>query len=150
MDSMNIWFTCLNLVLSVLMIPASFASDKECWNESKACVVSGTLETRVYPGPPEYEDIKKGDAKEEGLYLKLDHPLTIHFKDWDKSGAPATESISLMHIAGEFDVVRFYKLAEMKKKPRITIKGKIFESFNAHHHTHFLLDPDNNIIVDKK
>lgn len=113
------------------------------------CVVSGTLEIQVFPGPPEYEDIKKGDAKEEGLYLRLDRPITIHFKDWDKNDAPAVESISLMQIAGEFDDARFYKLGEMKRKCHVTIKGEIFASFNAHHHTRFLIDPHNHISVDK-
>jgi len=145
---MNRCFTYLCLTLSFLWISTSFAIDKECWNESKACVVTGTLETHVYPGPPEYEDIKKGDAKENSLYLKLDHPIIIHFKDWEKNDAPATESISLMQIA----VVspRFYKLADKKKKCHVTIKGEIFASFNAHHHTPFLIDPNNNIVVDKK
>ena len=78
---MNNDFTCLSFIFSVLLASTSFANNKECWNESKDCVFTGTLETRIYPGPPEYSDIKKGDSKEEGLYLRLDKPITIHFKD---------------------------------------------------------------------
>ena len=147
---MNNCFKYLRLTPSLLLASTTFASDKECWNESKTCVITGTLETQVYPGPPEYDDIKKGDAKEEGLYVKLDLPITIHFKDWDKKDAPAAKSISFMQIAGEFDEVRFYKLGEMKKKSHVTIRGKVFASFNAHHHTPFLIDAENHISVDKK
>jgi hypothetical protein len=146
-----ILFVCLSFVFSFAWAPASFASDKECWNESKKiCTLTGTLETQVYPGPPGYEDIKKGDAKEEGLYLRLDHPIIIHFKDWENKDAPATKSISIVQLTGDFDERRVYKLAGMKKRPHVTIQGEIFASFNAHHHTDFLMYAKKNIFVDEK
>ncbi len=150
---MHYFLEYLGLTVLFFLSTTSYASDKECWNESKACAFTGTLETQIYPGPPNYEDITKGDEKEEGLYLRLDQPIKIHFKDWNddkKIEVLATEFISLLQVAGEFDTNRFYKLAETKKKTHVTIRGSIFESFNGHHHTHFLVDPDNHIVVDKK
>jgi hypothetical protein len=144
---MNNWFTCLNLVLSVLMIPASFASDKECWNESRACTFAGTLELHTHPGG---RTNKKGeDILETNLYLKLDPPITVHFKDWDNHDAPATELVTLMQIAGEFDH-RLFKIAKNIKKNHATVNAKIFGQETGHHHSKFLIDANNNIIVDKK
>lgn len=123
------------------------ASDKECSIGAKKCTFTGSLELHTYPGAPNYKDIKKGDESETHLYLKLDQPIIIHFKDWDKNQAPVTEQTSLLQIGGDF-AERFFKVA--KKKNHATIRGDIFESFSGHHHTHFLIDPENRITLDQR
>ena len=35
----------------------------------------GTLTYHIFPGPPEYEDVRKGDAPEPTYILKLDNPI---------------------------------------------------------------------------
>jgi hypothetical protein len=35
----------------------------------------GTLNYRIYPGPPNYEDVRKGDTPEPTYVLKLDDPI---------------------------------------------------------------------------
>ena len=148
MDSMNNWFMCLSLALSVLMASTSFAKDKECWNESKECTLKGSLELHTFPNGR--SDRKGRDELETNLYLKLNPPIMVHFKDWDNHDAPATELVTLMQIAGEFDQC-LYKIAKNKKKKNnISVKAKIFEQQTGHHHTRFLVDANNNIIVDKK
>ena len=140
--------TLKSIIFLVLLFSSIVnASDKECSVDSKECIFTGSLELHTYPGSPNYKDIKKGDEAETHLYLKLDQPISIHFKDWDKNQASVTEQISLFQIGGDFDE-HFFKIA--KKKNHATIKGDIFESFSGHHHTHFLIDPENRITLDKK
>ncbi|MBU6376754.1 MAG: hypothetical protein KGQ59_12200, partial [Bdellovibrionales bacterium] len=100
------------LILSFFFQSMSHGRVKECWSDSsKACSLKGALELHTYPGRPGYEDIKKGDEAETGLYLKLDHPIVIHFKDWvDRKEISATEQVNLMQVAGEFSE-KFYKIA---------------------------------------
>ncbi len=117
---------------------SAFASDAECSIYAKNCAFSGTLETHTYPGEPNYKDINKGDEAETHLYLKLDSPLVIHYKDWDKDQAPITEKASLLQISGDFSR-RLFKVA--RKPNHFVINGTLFESFSGHHHTHFLIDP---------
>ena len=128
---------------------ASGVNNNECWSDSsKPCSLTGSLELHTFPGRPGYQDIKKGDEAETGLYLKLDQPVTVHFKDWiDEKEVFATEQIMLMHIAGDFDD-KFFKIA--KKKNHVSVNTPVFESQNGHHHTHFLVDAKNNIVMDKK
>ena len=128
----------LVLIFFLFFQITGFAGDKECAVDSKSCVFTGSLELHTFPGPPNYTDIKKGDEEETGLYLKLDQPIMIRFIDDDKD-MPTKESISLMHIAGEFDEKRFFKLA--KRKNHVTINGTTFEWQFGHHHTHFLIEP---------
>ena len=144
MDSMNSCFTYLIFILSVLCVPTSFA-DQECWNESKACSLAGSLELHTYPSG---RSNRKGeDELETQLYLKLDPPVTVHFKDFDNHDAPTTELVTLMEIAGDFPY-RLFKTA--KGKNHATVKTPIFGQQTGHHHTHFLIDAHSNIVVDKK
>lgn len=137
---------------SFLVILSSFfffqanadAVEKACWNESRACSLAGSLELHTYPGG---RTNKKGeDILETNLYLKLDPPVTVNFKDFDNA-AHTAELVSLMEIAGDFDN-HLFKIA--KRKNHATVKTQIFEQQTGHHHTHFLIDANNNIVVDKK
>jgi|GEM_PF-6303650 len=137
------------LTLALFIQSISHGSVKECWSDaSRSCLLTGSLEVHTYPGRPNYQDIKKGDEEETGLYLKLDQPVTIHFKDWvDGKETSAHEQVLLMHIAGEFSD-RFFGIA--KGKNHVSIHAPIFEWQNGHHHTHFVIGAKNNIVVDKK
>ena len=99
----------------LISMPYAFSNDTECSIGAKNCVFTGALETHTYPGEPNYKDIKKGDEAETHLYIKLDFPMFVHFKDWDKNQAPATEKISLLQIGGDFDA-QLFRVA----KPLIT------------------------------
>jgi hypothetical protein len=139
MSTKNSWFRCINFLLSVLLASTTFASGTECWSESKACTLAGSLELHTF--------LDGKDEPETNLYLKLNPSILVHFKDWDHHDAPATEMVTLMEIAGDFDS-RLFKIA--KSKNHAKVKAKIFEQQTAHHHTRFLIDATSNIIVDKK
>jgi len=142
---MNSWFRFLCLTLSFLWVSTSFAIDKECWNESKACMLAGSLELHTYPGGR--TNSKGDDILETNLYLKIEPSVTVHFKDFDNNDAPATELVTLMEVAGDFDS-HLFKVA--KRKNHATVKATIFGQQTGHHHTHFLIDARNNIVVNKK
>jgi len=137
------------IILSFVFQNNSDAKSLECWSDSsQPCSLSGSLELQTFPGRPNYQDIKKGDEAEAGLYLKLDHPITIHFKDKiDHKEVSLTEQIVLMQIAGDFED-RFFKIA--KGKNHVSINAPVFEWQSGHHHAHFLVDAKNNIVVHQK
>ena len=133
--------------LSLWISIFTFASDKECWNESKPCSLKGSLELHTYASGR--SDNKGRDELETHLYLRLTPPLLVHFKDWENHDAPAAESVNLMQFAGEFEQ-RLFKLAKNKKKTYVSVEAKIFGQQTGHHHTKFLIDANNNVEVDKK
>ena len=143
MNSMNSRFTYLVLA-SMLYAPTSFA-ELECWNQSKACSLAGSLELHAYPNG---RSNRKGeDELETNLYLKLEPPVIVHFKDWNNHDEATAKLITLMEIAGDFDM-HLFKVA--KKKNHVTVKTPIFGQQTGHHHTQFLIDANNNIIVHSK
>jgi hypothetical protein len=126
------------IIFLLINTSSAFGENAECSIDAKNCVFTGSLETHTYPGEPNYKDIKTGDEAETHLYLKLDSPILIRFKEWDKDQSPSAENVTLLQIGGDFNR-RFFKVA--KKPNHIVINGTLFEAFSGHHHTHFLIDP---------
>ena len=46
-----------------------------CLESNVTVTVTGTLERRTYPGPPNYESVAPGDLAETGFYLVLGRPI---------------------------------------------------------------------------
>lgn len=129
--------------LSILSPLSVHAIDKECELEPRICHLTGRLEIQSHPGPPNYEDIKKGDEEERGLYLRLDRPLTVHFEE---EGKQKRESISVIHLTGDLKKKHF---EQGHAKKRVNATGTLFEWFNGHHHSHFLMDVNHFSEVNK-
>ncbi|KGD99621.1 hypothetical protein [Rhizobium sp. YS-1r] len=55
-----------------------------CYDVSKnePSELSGHLSHRIFPGPPNFEDVQKGDTPEPGYVLKLDEPICITGDDF--------------------------------------------------------------------
>jgi hypothetical protein len=67
----------LFLLFIVFMAPT--IADARCFDLSNGEPnhLEGVLSARVFAGPPNYEDVQKGDAPEPGYVLKLDQPVCL-------------------------------------------------------------------------
>jgi hypothetical protein len=65
------------LVASSVMIGNAALAGAACVDvrQPDALSFTGTFSNQVFPGPPNYEDIKKGDKPERAYILKLDQPI---------------------------------------------------------------------------
>jgi hypothetical protein len=67
------------VVLSTICLTICIVSsaNAECIDLKQKDTLSfeGTLNYRIYPGPPNYEDVRKGDTPEPTYILKLDEPI---------------------------------------------------------------------------
>lgn len=85
----------------------------------------GTLEFRIIPGAPNYEDVRKGDTPEPTYVLRLDTPICAFGDDF----LDPKEKIDRVHISAEG--MRLKGLVGR----RITIKGsEAFGAHTGHHH----------------
>lgn len=118
--------------------------EKDCYTEClkpgpKTVILTGKLERRIYPGPPNYEDIKKGDQPETGFYLLLKEPVCYV---GDELSDPK-QNVSLIQLVLDqkgYDELRPY-LGKI-----IKLKGSLFGSHTGHHHTPILLE---NIVLSE-
>ncbi len=96
--------------------------------QSQPTLLSGQLELRIFPGPPNYENIKTGDTPESAYILQLAKPICIQGSGF-ADGKPFT-TVHLLPIEG--------KVREMKALVgQEEVKVRLRDSFGAqtgHHH----------------
>lgn len=96
--------------------------------------LSGKLVRRVFPGPPNYEDVKKGDAAEPSFYLDLEKSICASGGKWSEHGTVTSTRIQLVLDDAGYDRLR----ARLNR--RVKVKGSLFPSLTGHHHAPLLLD----------
>ncbi|EJC80190.1 hypothetical protein Rleg4DRAFT_1804 [Rhizobium leguminosarum bv. trifolii WSM2297] len=73
-------------IISIAAAAFAYASSTQaaCYDLSKQqpSRLSGHLTHRIFGGPPEFEDVQKGDTPEPGYIIKLDHPICITGDDF--------------------------------------------------------------------
>jgi hypothetical protein len=94
--------------------------------------VTGTLETKVFPGPPNYTSISDGDTPEPVLMLVLPQPICIL-----RHGAGgAREPVS----AREIQIASYSpRQFEPYMKLSVTVSGTLFQSVAGHQHSPILM-----------
>src|SRR5579871_2189169 len=126
-------------VLCALSIPLAGPAWGACVDiKSPDLSFAGTLGFRIFPGPPNFADVRKGDTPEPAYLLKLDQPIcatgdaalpTDHTFDQiellpDHSVAGRQLSAALRHLIGQ----------------RVSIAGKpALAAGTAHHHAPLML-----------
>lgn len=122
----------------------SLGANANCLKEGNKISLSGTLINKIYPGPPNYEDIKQGDRPIKAWILKLDNKLsciddiapTAFYEGWQ------TE-VRLREVSNEdIDYEKF-------NNSHVTVSGNLFIVGMANDLTAILLDPVSDIKIDK-
>ena len=98
--------------------------------------LTGTISRRVYPGPPNYESIKRGDEAEPVLLLHLQRPLcTLQSREY-----PARKDVrEIQVLASDAEFKRGERLAGR----RVTVTGTLTGPDMGYHHREVLIDATN-------
>ena len=105
--------------------------------ESASVNLTGTLIRSTFPGPPNYESIQNGDAKETYWLLKLAAPVCV---DEDKSQPnldPPQKNVQVIQLV--FPDPKIYQKDKTLVGRKITASGTLFGAISGHHHTPVLL-----------
>jgi len=98
--------------------------------------LTGTLERRDYPGPPNYESVEQGDARETTWLLHLDkQACTLEGAD---ASDPPRVGLGLMQLVFANGARDYDKYRSLMGK-HILARGTLFGAQTAHHHTCVLL-----------
>lgn len=104
--------------------------------ESAKTKLTGTLVRKIFPGPPEYQNISHGDRPETYWILVLSRPACV---DADKERPdlnPAHDRIQTIQLVVSPE---FYKKYKYLVGRRVIVTGTLFGEFTAHHRTPVLL-----------
>lgn len=125
----------------VLMVAASMAANARggCYSyEPKTVSLTGTLVRVVFAGPPNYDDVAKGDEPEPYFLLKLSSPICTvvpRGNDFDTPEQGETE----MQLVFVNNPKTFYDQLRPFIKKRVRCTGKLFSAVSGHHHTPVLM-----------
>lgn len=132
------FFQWLLLCGITLITTLSFAGQQVHY-DPEIVNLSGIIQFKTYPGPPNYTDVKKGDAREESVYLKLNHPIDVAVNQ----GVPQDD---LMNIP-EKNVRSIQLVINQNPNPNlikegehVTVTGTLFHGHTGHHHTAVLME----------
>ncbi len=130
----------LLLTASYTMVVGSPAS-AECLDvrQSEPLSFKGTLNYRVFPGPPNYEDIKKGDKREPAYIVKLEEPICATGDEFLDSKQSFDRVQLLMDNSSSAGRTLWQSLRQMDGK-RVLVTGKSgFGAQSGHHHAPLLM-----------
>jgi len=124
------------------------AEEVDACLESEPAIVKikGKYFQKTFPGPPNYESIKKGDRPETQSILKLDNTIcaaiTSQEKSWIKWIIRDVKEVTLVFLKKGI-----YKNEYLMQ--RVVVTGTLWEAHTAHHRTPLLMTVK-NIYLEKE
>jgi hypothetical protein len=123
-------------VVALMLCPPAIASDPCLHYGPEVFELVGIMRFRVYPGPPNFESVKAGDAPENNWVLQLARPICVTLSQPDPHGVNEPESgIQLLQL-----IQPDYKASRHLLGKRVKVKGHLLHAITGHHHTKVMLE----------
>lgn len=129
------------LLIALFCLTPSYllAKNKIVYFEPKTVELDGIIRILTFPGQPNYENIKNGDADETGPYLILKNPVDVNLALNGKTGNnEPTKNIKLIQLIVQNDS-DLKKLKKLNDGYKAHIVGTLFSAQTGHHHARVLL-----------
>jgi hypothetical protein len=124
------------MLLLLLLTTSVYASAQrqECLAyEPEAVQLIGKIHKQTFPGPPNYESIRKGDKPE--TYWVLHLPDTVCTQpSADNEGEDNVTDLQLTLTPKQYALYRKFL------GHRVNVKGKLSHAITGHHHTPVLME----------
>jgi uncharacterized protein DUF4431 len=127
------------LIAFILLGANSSVSAQECVKCGTTVSLAGTIRARVFPGPPNYESIKRGDRKERAIILRLAAPMCTAGDDPAGVDVPENNIRDLQLVITN---AAHWKVVERRLGKRVAVSGSLFHSHTGHHRTKVLIKVD--------
>ena len=131
------------LLITPLLLLVGFcasASGQKCLEYGPTVSLTGTLRSQVFPGPPNYESIKRGDRKETAIILTLVARACTTGNDPQGVDVPET-GLREMQLVVTKDA--YWKTVRRLMGKRAIVTGTLFHAHTGHQRTKVLVDVAN-------
>jgi hypothetical protein len=99
-------------------------------------VITGTITTESFYGPPGFGEHPKTDSKEESYILTVEKPITVISKETDENATNTTkENVTRIQL-----IIPDNNDASGYKNKTVRLTGTFFGPQTGHHHTDVLMD----------
>ncbi len=120
------------LLFSTVSVPAA---ENPCLKyEPEVVELHGMVKRVVFPGPPNYESIKKGDEPEPYWVLYLPKEICVQGDPKDEFNSETEKNVKSLQL---MDVD--YKKDRGLLGKSVVVKGTLMHSYTGHHHTPVLV-----------
>src|SRR5688500_18092266 len=128
------------LITTVLLVASSSSPARaQCLKYGPAVItLTGTLRSQVFPGPPNYESIKRGDRKERAIILILTTPVCTTSHEPPQGLDEAEKNVREIQLVVTKSA--HWKTVERRLTKRVVITGTLFHSHTGHHRTKVLIN----------
>ena len=125
----------MRLLLAVVTSMTIPAGSGESDSAASPCIrygidtvqLAGRLSRETFPGPPNYESVRRGDTPETGFYLTLTAPVCT-MEDSTRDLDSITKLQLVLDSAG-------YARLRPSLGRTATVRGTLFGAATGHHHT---------------
>jgi hypothetical protein len=128
------------LLMTTLLLLVGFcasASGQKCLEYGPTVSLTGTLRSQVFPGPPNYESIKRGDRKERAIILTLVAHTCTTGNDPQGIDVPENNVREMQLVVTES---AHWKIVERRLGKRVIVTGDLFHAHTGHHRTKVLMN----------
>lgn len=109
---------------------------EKCLNyEPEVIQLEGELYKKSFPGPPNYEDIKKGDEEEIYWLIKTTKPFCVNRSRY----VEGAELYSQSEVQLVVDGLNFYNSKRHLLGNKVVLSGTLFPQISGHHKTEVLI-----------
>ena len=122
--------------MALMMGLSALASEPCLHYEPEVVELVGTMKAKVFPGGPNFESVKAGDAPEKYWVLQLANPICVVPIQPDPNSINEPESGICLLQLNEPD----YKGCKHLLGKQVKVKGRLVHSITGHHHTKVMLE----------
>ncbi len=110
---------------------------EECLSYEPAKIrLNGVIVSKIFPGPPEFESIEKGDRPETHWILKLSKPVCVNGDPKNEINTETERNIKEIQLIIQEDDGRHMHLLSR----RVVVTGTLFHAHTGHHRTRVLME----------
>ena len=122
--------------ISLLALSQGLAAEPCLHYEPQVVELLGTLRRHAFPGPPNYESVKKGDALEVYWLLHLPARICVVASAADDPLNELETGVVALQV-----LVRDYPGCRHLLGKPVKVTGTLFHALTGHHHPSVLIDP---------
>jgi hypothetical protein len=135
------------IIFVIILYACSATSEKQSSSLKEKCLnyepekvqLEGELYKKSFPGPPNYEDIKKGDEEEVYWLVKTTKPFCVNKSSYVEGDELHCQSEVQLVMSSKLD---FYKTKRSLLNKKIKVQGTLFPQHTGHHKTEVLLSAE--------
>jgi Domain of unknown function (DUF4431) len=126
-----------SLLLLVLISISASAAHSQCLRCDPAVVtLMGTIQPKDFPGPPNYESIRRGDERWRYWIFRLNKPVCVEGDDFDNTRVANVRNVQLVFMDESF-YPRYRRY--VRQHAQFQVVGSLYHQFSDHHVTKILI-----------